>query len=315
MTTIIYLHRGNPFFLHLSIEQAHKQNPDIPIILLGDETNKDVRFAQHFMLTDYMDRASELAKVYRHASPNGYDYELFCFQRWLIIWEFMQKNPSFEGRFAYFDSDTLLFDGVRDCLGLGENGTEEKPMPRLLLENNLCPAFSFFDHGTLGEICRVIEGFYTDPKLMQYWTDFVSKTEENKAVHGFSDMYALEYYCLHEHPGETRSIDLPTADEAGELACFDQNICLSDGFVMNDKGQKAFTWRNGKPYARLQSTGQDVRFRGIHFQGKSKFLMAPYTHTPIYRLKGHWVMDYIKYLLRRFTWITKLKKTLSFASN
>jgi len=305
MKAIFYVHRGNSFFLHLSIEQAHKMNPQIPIVLLGDETNRNIAYAKHFYIKDFMQRASQLAQVYKHASPNGYDYELFCFQRWFVIWEFMQQHPDYDDRFAYFDSDTLIFDNINDRLedsttkeDFKSSNISKDSFPRLALENGLCPAFSFFERGTIGELCDVIESIYTKPEGMRYWEHFVEKTRQQHAVHGFSDMYAIEYYCQQIRPGETVNIDIPIPDASGQLVCYDQNISLSDGFQMTNQGYKQFNWHEGNPYGIQISNGEEVRFRGIHFQGRSKFLMAYYTHTPFYKLKGHWIKDFIKYMLR-----------------
>ena len=187
MRSIVYVHTGNAFYLDLSIQQARRFNPEIDIILLGDDSNKKIRGVHHYNIKDYFHRALLFDKVYVNHSPNERNYELFCFQRWLVMWEFQQKHPEYNDCFVYCDSDTLLFDDVnKDLNQLGNHP--------LALEGRVGPAFTFFNKGTLSEICDTIEWFYTTEEGNAYIDTFLEEKRKAKAIHGFSDMYALEYY-------------------------------------------------------------------------------------------------------------------------
>ena len=306
MESIIFVHKGNDFYLHLAVKQAIRTNPTIKVILLGDESNKNVEGACHFLISDYFKRAEALSEIYVHHSPNGVAYELFCFQRWLVIWEFMQKHPEYDDRFVYCDSDTLLFSYVKEYL----NQLGNHPLG---LENGLCPAFTFFNKGTLSEICTTIEGFYNTEVGKQYWQFFVDQTIRENKIFGFSDMYAFEYYGKFIRKGEVVNLDIPQKDLQAKNAvysCYDQSINLSDGFETDKNGKKNIKWKQGIPYCYSCLLKKDVRFKGIHFQGRDKFLMAKALKEPIFSLKGDWKRAYLRYRLQNVSWLIRLYAVL-----
>lgn len=140
MQSIIYVHKGDPFYLPLSLKQARESNPNAEIILLGDESNNKYDYVKHYNIKDYFDRAAKFDSVYVNYSPNSRAYELFCFQRWMVIWEFQEKHPEYKDSFVYCDTDTLLFDDViKDLNNLGDNA--------IALEGAVGPAFTFFNRG------------------------------------------------------------------------------------------------------------------------------------------------------------------------
>lgn len=195
MQTIVYVHKGNPFYLRLSIEQARKSNPNAIIILLGDESNSTIKNVKHFYVKDYFNRAAKFDNIYENYSPNSRNYELFCFQRWMVIWEFQQQHPEYNDGFVYCDSDTLLFDDViYDLNQLGDSP--------LALEGIVGPAFTFFNKGTLSNFCDTIEWFYITKEGKDYISRFIEEKHKRNAIHGFSDMYAFEYYVNNVRKGE-----------------------------------------------------------------------------------------------------------------
>jgi hypothetical protein len=55
---------------------------------------------------------------------------------------------------------------------------------------------------------------------------------------------------------------------------WDANIHLSEGFAMKD-GRKKIRYLNRLPHARRLETGDDVRFKCLHFQGIAKRHIEP----------------------------------------
>lgn len=191
MKSIFFVHTGNPFYLSLSLEQAKTSNPNTNIILLGDESNKGIKGINHYNVADYFERAKVLDKYYINYSPNARQYEIFCFQRWMAIWEFQQKHPEYDDSFVYCDTDTLLFDDViSDLMQMGDN--------RIALEGRVGPAFTFFNKGTLSDFCDTIEWFYMSKEGREYLANFIANNKES--IHGFSDMYAFEYFVNQNEP-------------------------------------------------------------------------------------------------------------------
>lgn len=312
MQSIIFVHSGNAFYLPLALKQARKTNPTIDIILLGDENNKGMEGVKHFLIKDYFDRAASLDKVFINHSPNARNYELFCFQRWLVIWEFHQKHLEYSDKFVYCDTDTLLFDDVSKDL----NQMGNRP---LALEGEVGPAFTFFNAGTLGEFCDTIEWFYTTDEGKFYINKFVEEKKKVNATHGFSDMYSFEYYVRNVRIGEV--IDAQLDSKGWQLLDvqqtsgatpnqpyfrYDQNVNFKEQFDLTKEGIKKFEFIGGKPYAYNYALKENVLFKGIHFQGKAKYEMLKFCKEPIPFLSYNWRQYYIIYSLKKLK--VRLKK-------
>ncbi len=90
MTTIIFIHRGNSWYLPLALRQAVKTNPNARIVLLGDEQNVCyANLVEHKMISSYFENAHRFESVYQHKSFSNKEYELFNFQRWFVWRDFM----------------------------------------------------------------------------------------------------------------------------------------------------------------------------------------------------------------------------------
>ena len=92
---IIVLHKGSSDYLKICLAQAKFSNPNSRIILLGDETNETLAKqvgAEHYLICNYFSKALEFEKIYKHYSTNSYNFELFCFQRWFVVDEFINSE-------------------------------------------------------------------------------------------------------------------------------------------------------------------------------------------------------------------------------
>jgi len=76
MSTIIYVHTGDSFYLLPNLLHTRSYNPNAKIILLGDKKNAYVEKwgFEHFLLDEYMNQAHLFEKVYVHYSPNSYQF-------------------------------------------------------------------------------------------------------------------------------------------------------------------------------------------------------------------------------------------------
>ena len=109
---IIVIHRGTPFYLYPVLKQMRLFNPDNRICLISDGIPDGCDFVEYHDINDYWDSSVEFDKIYLHLSSNPRDYEMFCFQRWFVIRDFVQKQG-----FEYFlcvDSDVLLYCDVNN---------------------------------------------------------------------------------------------------------------------------------------------------------------------------------------------------------
>src|ERR1043165_7660913 len=63
---LVIFHLGNPPFLQICLEQARRNNPDARIVLLGDDSNRGLGFAEHAHIAEYARYAAEFKSVYTH---------------------------------------------------------------------------------------------------------------------------------------------------------------------------------------------------------------------------------------------------------
>lgn len=303
MNSIIFVHRGNSYYLPLAISQAKKSNPSLPIILLGDESNVGIRDAEHHNIYHYFNRAKDLDRVFENHSTNPRSYELFCFQRWLVISEFINAHPQYKDAFLYCDTDTQLYVSVNQILHKFTIGGGKK----LGLVNYVSPGFTFFSISGLEEFCSMIEWFYKTDEGKQMILKCLDELKSVGAKDGFSDMIAIRHYCR-QNVGGVWNIGTPFAGYGfSENVCFDENINSSQNgmFEMNG-GIKNMKWNDGNPYVYSLDLKQNVRFLGVHFQGDAKRLLFKLRNVRKPFLSDAWKMYYIIYPLK---WIKKeLKK-------
>ena len=84
-------------------------------------------------------------------------------------------------------------------------------------------------------------------------------------------------------------------------SAYDHNfIDGNDGYKM-DGIHKLITWENNIPYEYLASTGKKIMIKGVHLQGKAKYLiheMIPFKYIrPVLKL---YLKELVKYRLRLF---------------
>lgn len=309
MNTIIYVHKGNSYYLHLSISQAKKYNPDCEILLFGDESNKDVPNATHYEIKQYMGLANKFDEVFFNNSPNRRSYELFCFQRWFIIKEFMMKNPQYNTDFVYCDSDTLLFSDVTNDL--------KHLSPNLMAtESWESPAFTFFKKDVLSDFCDMIMWLYTTKEGLDTIIYYINKFEREATGQSISDMTAFMHYTTVFRSSKCLDAQLPTLSwdkaisESTTLFCYDHNINIDNGFETDRWGRKNIRFCKGKPIGILKKDGSPVQFKGLHFQGDAKYMMirAQSTSPMSFSLFKKYVSGYLVYRIKVF--IRHLFKTL-----
>jgi hypothetical protein len=103
MTTVIFVHIGSAEYLEYILRLTKKTNPG-RVILLGDESNKDIAIennVEHHLVSDYNETIP-----YYHVSVNVEKYEKFCFERWFVIKNFIIKHGI--THFVHSDSDNAL---------------------------------------------------------------------------------------------------------------------------------------------------------------------------------------------------------------
>jgi hypothetical protein len=258
---IIFVHKGNPFYLKHALEQARIFNPDNPIYLIGDNSNKNFKKIEHYPLNDFFESAQTFQKIYKHQSPNSYDYELFCFQRWFIIKDFIEKKGI--TCFLYLDSDVLIYCNVdtvfSDYLDFDFTICDHK-----------APCTTLFNKESLTRFCDFINELYSKKNYLDILESrYTGGFTKNKDEEGNSDMTAFELYQIYKAPKVKELTNIK------DNTCFDNNINVTSNFVA-EKGIKKIYWINDRPHAKLIETQTLILFYSLHFQGKAKHNMYNY---------------------------------------
>ena len=289
---VFFVHRGAGNILKYAINQVSAFNPDSTITLLGDETNLFVKKygANHIMLKDYFVAAEEFEKHYVNLSPNRADYECFCFQRWFIINEYV-KSIGYEGRIFCLDSDSMIYCNLTEYNQRYLDGCDVT----VCLKQG--PQFTFITSEALNRFCEFIMAHYTQKdgfkKLQAYYNDRIQK----RLYGGVSDMVLLEWFAK-----ANRSIDTKVVRDG---AMFDNLFRKSEGYMMDGRHKKA-ELEDGKYYG-YALNGERVRFLGLHFQGRTKWIMHRYYTGNPKNVPPKFVAEF---RLKKYKWQFKMWKKI-----
>jgi len=262
---IIVLHCGNQPYLMDCLKQAKYSNPNSRVILLGDDSNKDVPngIEHHCIEEYYSEKSGELKLVYKHLSCNAYNYELFCILRWFIIFDFILKNKI--NKFLHVDSDCLLYANLENEFEF----IKEIEKVEMAVPGYMGAWYVFFNQvKILQNFCDFILSKYKDKEFMQQ-IELKYRDAIRNRNGGVCDMTFFEMFLK---SGKVNFLDI--SNEVGGLLVH-SNISNSDGMVMNGNVQNIF-FINAQPHS-VSTTGKLVRFSQLHFQGYSKTLMKDFT--------------------------------------
>ena len=291
--SLIFVHKGYSFYLDYVLKQAYLFNQNADIYLLGDKDNNRYDFVCHEMIGDYFERADEFGTVYEHMSSNMYDYELFCFQRWFVVLEFVKRKGIVN--FLCMDSDVLLYCNINSMF-IKYVGCD------FTICNGFHPAVNLFSASSLEKLCSFMMELYTVPsKLDRLRVRYKSFIMEKK-VGGNCDMTAIQYY-IEEFPHRVIDVGVPI-----DNFCFDGCISRSFDLFEMKNGLKKVYWINNKPYFKLLDDGMLVEVGSLHFVGKTKFVIYKYAldanlkycNNLFFRMKGYLSYAIFKEKLKRY---------------
>ncbi len=295
---IIFIHRGNSWYLPIALQQVVKTNPKARIVLLGDESNARYGdIVEHKMISSYFESARKFESIYQHKSFSNKEYELFNFQRWFVWRDFMRAEGIAEAMLP--DTDVLFLgciDGYLSGLPHHVSYTYGK-------SNHM--GFMFIRLYALELFCEYLEKCYSSPNVLQRFDeDLKDWYMQHPSVGGISDitlfqMFYDEYGTQRENPivrwcDETNSID-------GDIFV---HSLQSEEFVLNNRGG----WKclvinilNGCARAETKS-GEVVRIIGVHcFGAQKEYMMKLYNAEGWYywRLRYYWKTSFLHQLIRK----------------
>lgn len=269
---VIFVNYGNPFYLKYSISQAISLFPKNSVILLGDKTNFGYKGLRHEMIEDYWSTAKEFSKYYEHFNTNPYPFELFCFQRWFVLNDYLKKNNI--DRAIYIDSDAILYKNLSDELTF----FDDVEMTLNINDEHIAAGINcnIFTQKGIEEFCAFCINAYKEKnEYYQKCVTHFQALQSNNKPGGVCDMTLLYFYYL-LHPDKIYNFNQPPVDKP----YFDLDINASrDPYVRHDAsgGKKQFKWIKKVPYAQTYDN-KWVELPIIHFSGKTKALIPEYVN-------------------------------------
>jgi hypothetical protein len=304
---IIFIHKGYNTYLEFTLRQAKYSSPNSEIILLGDSTNDRFLFLNHSDIAEYSSNANEFEKDYIHYSTNSYGYELFCFQRWFIIRDFMIKNKIND--IFVSDSDVLLYSSIEDIYK--KYFFDVDIALAIYNTNNVSAGISYWKLPVLEKFCERLKRNYKDKYKIQEIKERWNKLKACNSLGGYSDMSAVtEFYLKND------TLRIFNLLKVHSNSVFDSQINLysvEDSEAYDYRfGSKVFSWNLEKPYCYNKTRNTNIKFHLIHFQGPAKYLMAAYYTAPAF--KG-WRYLSVKFYFLNFLafWYKILKIRYRFA--
>ena len=244
---LVILHRGEASFMQRVLKENRRSNPDQRIIVLGDDYNR-VPGIEYHRWSDYRRYSGRLVKAYRHQSVNAFPFELLCMERWAVLLDFCEKWGLEE--VIHLDSDVILYEPIVDSLPLMRG--------HKAAICGISPHVGYFRVEELAYAYEVMCSFFENPSRFP-----------KLGLHGnCSDMIFLGYAAKQHGWG--------CLLERSDGAVFDHHLGTADGFEFQNN-QKCFQFVSGQPYVRCEASGELIRFRCIHFQGRGKALIEPIT--------------------------------------
>ena len=254
---VILIHRGKHDYVQTCINQAKFYNKTVIVISDSEYENCD-----NVDILGYTTHADEFRKYYTPLSTLG-DYELFCFLRWFILYEYMTKE-NIDDVF-YIDSDVLLYHNISDDKDFFKNY-----IFTLILRSVGCT--SYFTTSGLKMFCKFLFEIYQKKDSYEFAkiASHYKVRQEFNLPGGVCDMTLFEYFARYKCSvgvGELSNIHNDTT--------YDHNINDSDNMYEFD-GIKKIEFIDKKPYCYSPVLDKKIQFKSIHFQGGSKHLMDQY---------------------------------------
>lgn len=275
VSTIIFCHYGNTYYLKYTLTCARHFNPRARIILIGDDENKEETLKQnveHFNFNELpiTNELSTFEKEYKHIAGENHGREFwtqFVFKRWFYIHSFI--NVQNINNFWHFDSDNLIF-------------------------TNLLKHESYLNHYDCTEQCQgicmngyisnkeVVNGYVN--KINELFSDevFLQKQIEEFKINknfAFTEMRAYNEY---KQSSKIKSIQLNSFQQNGY---FDECICNADNFlsykgkINNYNLKKIFFDRNCNIYGFNELNQKFIRYNSLNMSWVPKEV-----HKKIYDL-------------------------------
>ena len=286
---IVFIHKNDSFYLKDVFSQAKKFKNNL--ILLGDDQNNKYDQVSHFKINNYLKSAKYFSKYYVHSSPNKFDFELFCFERWFILKDFMESKKI--NNCFYSDSDMKLYFNAQEDFDKYFNSYKAAILAPSYL--SLTGHYDWVLHGG----------------MISYWTldgiksfcNFIMNHFKNKhlGVHSWINNWEKNYwpecplidmlFFKKWYEANIDNSDIKNINDIFDDSTFDTSLFFDENqyemqnnymleetkfgetFIEKIKNIKII---NGLPYCYNIKLNKLIRFKSLHFQVSLKKMMFLY---------------------------------------
>ena len=255
------IHNGKQKYLKDTLRLAQKYNETV--ILLGNKANEK-------MCANWIDSSrlsiskfDEFKVHYIHLSPNSYDYELFCFQRYFLLEAYMQESNITEC--IMLDSDVCSF------VNYSELDFQQYEIAASCMYYHDTSKWMAVPHVTYWRLEQLQE--FTNYLIVQYRDNnkkLMDKHEmllKEQASYGISDMSLLYLWIMQK---DRKFWNLAIAKDGQTFDVFFNTPVNCDGvpFQMTH-GIKKVIFQNKIPYF-ITENNKQIKANVIHAQGDRK---------------------------------------------
>jgi hypothetical protein len=257
--SLVYIHKGYSWYVPLALlngKQFYGRNVHYIGEAYGCFVARLLGVRAH-RLRDYHSAADGFAKIYRHHSTLGYEFELFCIQRWFVLLEFLRKQGM--DSCVYLDTDVLLAANL--------NGIVQMTRQFGLTFTGYSAHVCFVNRiDALAKLCDYVTSLYQNPVNSNRMVSWHKEMVGNNGAGGVSDMTAF-YWFQKDHQDLIGGYPSIFGDSPIDVSLDDTR-----GFLADADGFKNLQWHGRIPHATAED-GQQIQFLALHHQGRGKELM------------------------------------------
>lgn len=268
---IVFIHKGNSWYLPYTLYQAEKQNPDTTIYLIGNAANKHFsKLVRHVDIGEYAEAGANLSAVYRHNSSLGQEFEFLCIERWFILNQFMLTHNI--NSCIYSDSDILMYaDLSRHFARLNHSG--------MTWESFSAHTNYISDQIFLQKYCDLVIDLYSGKTFSD---EFKNESHFFRINAGSLKMNISDMSFFHDYNLLYQNI-LLHVDRPNNAGVIDAMLDDARYFETDKERFKNIVWEKKTPYVTEKTSQTRFPMLTLHFQGRGKQrLKQSFTEKSLY---------------------------------
>ena len=263
---VFFVHTGRQWYLKKTVHLAELYNDRV--YLLGDKRNKT--YCKNWIDQEGIDqsRFKRFESMYQHMSTNPYQFELNCFKRFYLIYEYMLRNN--EASCILLDSDLCTFVKYGDMdfakgRYLAAYSMSKNQEPYVWAGS---PHVSFWTKAGLEKFLDLIERYYTtDIDVLRKKYEY----HKQKGLDGGICDMTLLYLFKKENPLEIFNTAIRKENTVFDHFLISGTNYLRNEYLFDEKLKiKLIHWVKNEPYFFDAETKELVRALTLHAQGTSK---------------------------------------------